>query len=70
VELNAKNKAYIDGLNYYQLLQYYRFARAGDPWFQGETGIYWGDRMNELRSKEGGQEAHVAASKGIGWEKP
>jgi len=67
VQLTDENKAHIDSLNYEQLLDNWRFAPVGDPWFQGETGKYWGERMAELRSKPGGQEHHVAASKHIGW---
>ena len=66
MELNEKNKAYIDRLSYGQLLSRWRFAPIGDPWFQGETGKYWAKRMQELR--EQGAD-HVAASKAIGWEK-
>ena len=43
------DKAYIDSLSYEQLLSKWRFAPIGDPWFQGETGDYWGKRMKELR---------------------
>ena len=67
MELTEKNKAYIDGLSYEALLSRWRFAPVGDPWFQGETGKYWGERMSELRSQPGGNEKHVAASKSLGW---
>ena len=65
MDLTTDNKRIIDGQNYEDLLRKWRFAPAGDPWFQGETGKYWGNRMNELRS-EGAD--HVRASKSIGWE--
>ena len=64
MELTEKNKAHIDSLSYKQLLHSWRFSPSGNPWFQGETGKYWGERMSELR-KEGAD--HVAASKAIGW---
>jgi hypothetical protein len=67
MDLTIKNKAAIDTMSYETLLGRWRFAPAGDPWFQGETGEYWGKRMKELREQPGGQERHVAASKSIGW---
>lgn len=67
MDLTDKNKEYIDSLTYEQLLCRWRHATIGDLWFQGGTGEYWGKRMSELRSKPGGQEEHVAASKRIGW---
>jgi hypothetical protein len=70
MKLTEENKAHIDGLSYESLLSQWRFSPAGDPWFQEETGAYWGQRMSELRNKPGGNEAHVAASKAIGWDKP
>ncbi len=66
MKLTVENKAYIDKLSYTALLRQWRFAPAGDPWFQGETGDYWSKRMGELRS-EGAD--HVGASKEIGWER-
>ena len=67
VDLTPENKAHIDSLSYEQLLRKWRQTRAGDPWFQGETGEYWARRMTEFRAERGGQERHVAASKAIGW---
>lgn len=64
--LTPENKAHIDGMTYECLLSRWRFAPAGDPWFQGETGAYWGARMSEMRSKDAA--GAVAASKNIGWE--
>jgi hypothetical protein len=69
MELTAENKAHIDGLNYESLLFRWRFAPAGDPWFEGATGAYWAKRMGELRSQPGGNDRHVAASKRIDREK-
>jgi hypothetical protein len=63
MELNEKNKAHIDAMSYEALLSHWRFAPAGDPWFRGETGKYWSERMAKLRS-EGAD--HVGASKRIG----
>ena len=65
--LTPENKAIIDAKTYRELLSGVRFAPLGDKWFQGQTGDYWGKRMNELRNAEGGEEMHVATSKSIGW---
>ena len=64
MEMTDKNKEHIDGLSYESLLSHWRFAPAGDPWFQGETGDYWGKRMAELK----GRIDHVAISKSLGWK--
>jgi hypothetical protein len=65
MQLTDKNKAYIDSLSYEQLLSHWRFAPAGDPWFQGETGTYWSKVMSEKR--KAAPDEHVKASKNIGW---
>ena len=49
MELTEENKAHIDSLNYESLLAHWRYAPAGDPWFQGETGKYWDERMRLVR---------------------
>jgi hypothetical protein len=67
MKLTDEAKKHIDGQTYVGLLSYYRHAPAGDPWFEGETGKYWLRRMRELRAMEGGDAAHVSASKQIGW---
>ena len=66
MKLTKENKDHIDSLSYEQLLSRWRFAPVGDNWFQGETGKYWGERMNELRNRPGGNDKHVSASKSIG----
>ena len=66
MNLTPDNKAFIDSLSYQGLLRRWRVAPIGDPWFQGETGEYCGERMNELR-RQGAD--HVEASKTLGWEK-
>jgi len=65
MDLTPENKNYIDGLSYESLLARWRFAPAGDPWFQGETGEYWGKKMSELRTQDPG--GAVRASKTLGW---
>ena len=66
MDLTKGNKKHIDSLSYEQLLFQWRFAPSGNPWFQGETGDYWGSAMNKKR-KEIGQDKAVHASKSIGW---
>lgn len=66
MELTPENKKHIDNMSYEGLLSRWRNAPVGDSWFQGETGKYWGDRMTELRNKEGGNAEHIRASKSIG----
>jgi hypothetical protein len=67
MELTPENKKHIDAMSYQGLLSKWRFAPIGDPWFQGETGEYWGERMKELNEKDPG--GAVTASKAIGWDK-
>jgi hypothetical protein len=66
MELTEENKATIDAKSYRELLHGWLFEPPGDPWFEGETGRYWGDRMKMLRADPGGQERHVQSSKHIG----
>lgn len=65
MKLTPENKKIIDSKSYEQLLGSWRFAPLGDPWFQDETGEYWGKRMAELREKGAD---HVGASKRLGWD--
>ena len=67
MDLTAENKKTIGDMDYEGLLSRWRYAPSGDPWFQGETGKYWGERMKELRSLPGGDLEHTRASKAIGW---
>jgi len=67
MDLTSENKEHIDNMSYESLLSQWRNSPDGNPWFQGETGRYWGERMNELRPKSGGDSEHVRASKSIGW---
>ena len=63
MELTEENKKRIDAMSYENLLERWRNAPAGDPWFQGNTGKYWRKRMEKLRSQPGGNDKHVSASK-------
>jgi hypothetical protein len=69
MELTPALKAEIDGKTYRGLLERWRNAPLGDALFQGPSGEYWAQRMAQLRDAPGGQSAHVAASKSIGWER-
>ena len=68
MNLTEENKKHIDSMPYEGMLYNWRNAPAGDPWFQGETGKYWGERMATLRSQPGGADKHISASKNIGWD--
>lgn len=65
MELTKNNRETIDSMSYEELLSNWRFAPTGDPWLEGETGKYFGERMSELKTRD--PEAAVAASKAIGW---
>lgn len=65
---NEEMKKWIDNASYGQLLSKWRFAPVGDPFFQGEIGDYYSEKMAEKR-REVGDAEHVATSKRIGWDK-
>lgn len=64
MKLTEKDKAHIDGLDIQQLLSGWRSAPDEDPWFWGETGEYWRDRMGAVRDKD--PAGYVRASKDLG----
>lgn len=59
---------WIDNAGYVELLTKWRFAAAGDPFFLGDVGRYYGKVMAKKRSEIGDAE-HVKAGKSIGWIK-
>lgn len=63
-------KAWIDNADYETLLRKWRFGASGDPFFQGDMGKYYSDRMFGLRDKLNEEQpgATVGASKNVGWE--
>jgi hypothetical protein len=67
MDLTPENKKHIDSLNIHTLLYNWRFSKSGDPWFQGETGEYWGKRLRDVQDNE--RHEYVQASKDIGWTK-
>ncbi len=60
-------KKWIDNASYEQLLSKWRFAPAGDPFFQDEIGNYYSEVMRK-KKEECGPDAAVKASKKLGWE--
>jgi hypothetical protein len=67
MKLTDDIKCRIDAMSYDQLLHGWRFAPIGDPMMQDESGDYWAQRIKETRARPGGDEAHVRASKAVGW---
>lgn len=65
MKLTDKLKREIDAIPYEGLLRRWRFAPAGDEMFQGESGIYWAQRVQEFRTKN--PEQAIRASKKAGW---
>ncbi len=66
MNLTAELKAKIDAATYEELLRRWRFAPAGTPIFQGESGEYYGKAMAAKRVQD--PAGATAASKRIGWE--
>lgn len=64
--MDEELKNWIDGSNYFQLLERWRNAPVGDPIFVGEIGKYYGEVMKQKRIASG-HDAAVNASKQIGW---
>lgn len=61
-------KAWIDKAPYQALLEKWRFAPVGSPWFQGEVGKYF-EKIMRKKKEEVKEEAAVRASKNIGWDR-
>ena len=51
----------IDQMSHYELCRVWRFAKIGDPRFQGEAGDYFAQKLKEA----GGFTPEI--SKAIGW---
>jgi len=62
-------RKWIDESSYEILLQKWRFAAAGDPFFAKEIGEYF-SRVLHLKRKELGEANHTLISKRIGWGRP
>ena len=59
---------WIDKAGYYELLEKWRFAEVGDPFFQDEVGMHYKKVMCERRNSMDPSEA-VSVSKAVGWDK-
>jgi len=64
--ITDEQKREIDKMDYKSMLAKWRFSSIGDPFFQDERGQYFAEAMKKKRI-EVGDDAHVAASKDIGW---
>jgi len=64
--LDVEMKRWIDEASYEALLTKWRFAVAGDLFFQGEMGKYYSVMLGKKR-EEVGNSIHVTTSKKIGW---
>jgi hypothetical protein len=62
-------RAWVDAASYETLLEKWRFAGSGDPFFIGEIGSYY-KQVLFRKGEEVGHAARVAASKSVGWERP
>ena len=65
--MKEETKKQIDEMNYESMLSLWRFARAGHPMFQGETGDYYAKVMREKAAKLTNSE-RTAISKSVGWD--
>ena len=61
-----ETKKLIDSMSYREMLSRWRFAKVGDPMFQGVVGDYYAEVMARKRT-EIGDEKHSKISKEIGW---
>ena len=64
--MTDETKQNIDDMHYQSMLQLWRFAKSGHPYFIGETGIYFTDSMKAKR-KLITDAQYTAVSKRIGW---
>lgn len=55
----------INRMSYLELLEKWRFAPSGCPYFVGEVGQHYSRRIAELRAAD--PAGHVEASKALGW---
>jgi hypothetical protein len=62
--INQLNK--IDSMDYQSMLELWRFAEIGHPYFTGEIGDYFAQSMSRKKSELDSGECS-AISKAIGW---
>ena len=58
--MTAEEKAWIDEACYEDLLRKWRFAPAGSPWFQGDTGQYYAKVMDEKKAAIGREAVNIS----------
>lgn len=64
--MTEEQQKLIDNMDYQTMLYKWRFAKVGDPMFQGETGTYFAKVMAEKRDAlPDGEAAEI--SKQVGW---
>ena len=76
-KISPATKEWIDKATYVQLLEKWRFARTGDPYFQDETGDYFSEVMDRRKAELIASDptprpigdAASDASKLVGWER-
>jgi len=61
--MTEEQKAKIDSMSHYELCRIWRFSKVGDPLLQGETGVYFKER---LFTHFGGFTPEI--SKSLGWD--
>ncbi len=59
--MTDEQKENIDGMSQYVLCRVWRFAKAGDPLFQGDTGDYFSKALKE----KGGFTPEISKSLGF-----
>jgi hypothetical protein len=65
MKLTPETKKRIDNMSYRDMLAMWRFEKIGSEIFQGDSGVYFAERMRALRDENPAE--HTAASKAIGW---
>lgn len=66
--MDTKTKETIDNMPYIEMLRRVRYAPAGDPMFQGDTGNYF-NQVFEAKRQALTVDQRVYASKQVGWER-
>ncbi len=65
--MTDEQKAIIDGMSLYSLLEKWRFGKVGDPLLTGDCGEYFAEVMNAKR--DANPEYWTSASKALGWQR-
>jgi len=67
MKLSPDTKAFIDKMDYAELLRRWRFSTSENALFQGDSGNYFAERMKKEKAQLSHEE-QVEVSKRIGWE--